>query len=334
MTSNNNQFWLLALFLILGLGCGVFFTGRDRQQQQAMETLRASGNGAQATQSPLTSESLADLPEKDRTALNVLKSIYSASIDVFCKVVDEKGNPVSNADVEYSLNDKYFKSGTKGQTVSAPDGSFRIQGNGASVWLRVQHQDYFWIRGKSEGAIPANKETSAGAPAIFVLKRMGEPVPLTQCRLARRSIPHDGTPVGLDLNTPQPVAAEGAPIQVSVWVIDAKPQQWSGYRWKAEIRVPGGGFRVREDELNFEAPEEGYTEVLEFSMPPTDPNESWASRIPSKDYFIKLGNGTYARAVLHLSTLPDRAMVSLESWWNETGGRNLQAGKHGFGRAQ
>ena len=125
MTSNNNQFWLLALFLILGLGCGVFFTGRDRQQQQAMGTLRASGNGAQATQSPLTSESLADLPEKDRTALNVLKSIFSASIDVFCKVVDEKGNPVPGADVEYSLNDKYFKSGSKGQTVSAPDGSFR-----------------------------------------------------------------------------------------------------------------------------------------------------------------------------------------------------------------
>lgn len=334
MTQSKNQMWLLALLLILGLGCGVFFTGRDSQRQSEMETLRTGGDGAQTSQSPPTAEPLADLPERDRTALNVLKSIYSASIDVFCKVVDEEGNPVPSAKVEYSLNDKYFKSGTKGQTVSAPDGTFRIKGNGASVWLRVQHQDYFWIRGKSEGAIPANKVTSASAPAVFVLKTMGSKAPLTHNRLTTKRVPYDGTPVGLDLKTPQPVAAEGAPIQVRVWVIDAKPQQWSGYRWKAEIRVPGGGFRVREDELNFEAPDEGYTEVLEFSMPPTDPNESWASRIPSNDYFIKLGDGTYARGVLNLSTLPDRAMVSLDSWWNETGGRNLQAGKHWFGRAQ
>ncbi|MDH4475374.1 MAG: carboxypeptidase-like regulatory domain-containing protein [Verrucomicrobiaceae bacterium] len=334
MTRSKKRFRLLALFLILGLGCGVLFTGREGHQQSKNEKPRAGGDGAQTSQPLPTAESLAHLPERDRTALNVLKSIYSASIDVFCKVVDEEGKPVPGANVEYSLNDKYFKSGTKGQTVSAPDGTFRVQGNGASVWLRVQHPDYFWIRGKSEGAIPANKVTSASAPAVFVLKTMGPKAPLTHNRLTTKRVAHDGTPVGLDLKTPQPVAADGAPIQVRVWVIDAKPQQWSGYRWKAEIRVPGGGFRVREDELDFEAPEDGYTEVLEFSMHPTDPSESWASRIPSNDYFIKLGDGTYARGVLNLSTLPDRAMVSLESWWNETGGRNLQAGKHWFGRAQ
>jgi hypothetical protein len=293
-----------------------------------------SDNGLRVAQVSGGPKSLDELPEKDRTALSVLKSIYTASIDVYGKVVDEEGNPVTAAQVEYSLNDKYFKDGTKGQTVSAQDGSFRIQGTGASVWLRVQHEGYFWIRGKSEAAISANKVTSATSPALFVLKKMGEPASLLYNELITRRIPHDGTPIGLDLRTDRPIDPERAPIQVQVWVIDAKPQQYADYRWKAELRVPGGGWLVRDDELMFEAPEEGYEEVLHVSMPSSDPNERWRSGIGSTDYFIKLGDGTYARGVLHLSTEPERALISLESWLNKSGERNLQAGKHWFGRAQ
>jgi hypothetical protein len=84
----------------------------------------------------------------------------------------------------------------------------------------------------------------------------------------------------------------------------------------------------------FEAPEEGYEEVLQVSMPLSDPKERWRSRIDSTDYFIKLGNGTYARGVLSLSTDPERALISLESWWNEGGERNLQSGSNWFGKAE
>jgi hypothetical protein len=190
------------------------------------------------------------------------------------------------------------------------------------------------MQGKSEGSIPANKATSAASPALFVLKKMGERASLVHSKLSRRLIPIDGTPVGLDLRNDRPVDPDGAPIQVRVWVIDAKPQQYTDYRWKAELRVPGGGWLVREDELMFEAPEEGYEEVLQVSMPLSDPKERWRSRIDSTDYFIKLGNGTYARGVLSLSTDPERALISLESWWNEGGERNLQSGSNWFGKAE
>jgi hypothetical protein len=322
--------YLRLVVLVLGFGLVWLFYKHNQGPMGA----RLSENEPEVPRVAGAPKSFEDLPEKDRTALSVLKSIYTASIDVYGKVVDEEGNTVTGAQVEYSLNDKYFKDGTKGQTVSASDGSFRIQGNGASVWLRVQREGYFWMQDKSEGSIPANKATSAASPALFVLKKMGKPASLIYNELITRRIPHDGTPIGLDLRTDRPVDPERAPIQVQVWVIDAKPQQYTDYRWKAELRVPGGGWLVREDELMFEAPEEGYEEVLHVSMPSSDPNERWRSGIGSTDYFIKLGDGTYARGVLHLSTEPERALISLESWWNESGERNLQAGANWFGKAQ
>jgi hypothetical protein len=125
--------YLRLVVLVLGFGLVWLFYKHNQGPMGA----RLSENEPEVPRVAGAPKSFEDLPEKDRTALSVLKSIYTASIDVYGKVVDEKDNPVAGAQVEFSLNDKYFKDGTKGRTVSALDGSFRIQGNGASVWLRV-----------------------------------------------------------------------------------------------------------------------------------------------------------------------------------------------------
>lgn len=270
--------------------------------------------------------------KSDQEALNILRSIYTASIDVYGRVVDENGRSVAGAKIEYSLNDKYFKSGTKGKTHSGPDGRFRIRGSGGSVWLRVQHKSYFWIPGKSEGSIPSGTPTSIADPAVFVIRTKGKPAQLTRNEVQRKQIPVDGSSVGLNLKQPKLVSVEGAPIEVRVWVTDEPPGKFAKYRWRAELRIPGGGWLDRPDHLSFEAPLSGYQEVLDVSM--MEDNDLWRSASGEREMFFRLGNGTYGRAILHLGTTPKWALISFESWWNESGDRNLQGGSNEFGRAE
>lgn len=307
----------------------LYLQNPSRELGSKSEKLGANSNGI--NNSPQL-DSPPEYSKADQEALNILRSIYTAPIDVYGHVVDENGRSVAGAKIEYSLNDKYFKSGTKGKTHSGPDGRFRIQGSGGSVWLRVQHEGYFWIPGKSEGSIPSGTPTSLAEPAVFVLRTKGKPAQLTRNEVRRKQIPVDGSSVGLNLKQPKLVLAEGAPIEVRVWVTDETPGKFAKYRWRAELRILGGGWLDRPDHLSFEAPLSGYQEVLEVSM--MEDNDLWRSAIGERELFFRLSNGTYGRAILHLGTTPKWALISFQSWWNESGERNLQGGSNEFGRAE
>jgi len=57
--------------------------------------------------------------------------------------------------------------------------------------------------------------------------------------------------------------------------------------------VPGGGIQLRTGgEFDFTAPEDGYQPSAEINMLATDP--MWRDS-QSREYFLKLGNGIYAR---------------------------------------
>lgn len=91
----------------------------------------------------------------------------------------------------------------------------------------------------------------------------------------------------------------------------------------------------RTDNLHFEAPLEGYTPMIEFMMPASLGRErSWMNSI-EKQFYLRLPDGTHARGLLYISFEPERALVSFDSFWNQspTNSRNLEAGANEFGRA-
>jgi hypothetical protein len=309
---------LIISLIITGV---VFFT--PDQELPAVDPVE----GTAVVASPNFDEN--DDPSKHTQALRILNTLYNSPIDLVGRVEDEEGNPVGHANVEFDLNDKYFKSGTRGKTVAGPDGMFRIQGVGASVWVRVQKEGYFWLKKKSERAI-RQAEIRSEQPEIFILKKMGERANLTWNAVERKGIASDGASMGIALNKPRLVPVENAPIQVRVWVMPSSQRYW--YPWKAELRIPGGGWIERNDDLAFEAPLTGYQEVLEFSMLKDD--ENWDRSIGRRNYFFKLANGTYGRVTLNIMTNSKNAMISFYSWWNESGERNLQAGANWFGMAE
>jgi len=283
-----------------------------------------------ADETPDTGLSLSDLPERDRTAINVLKQIYAAPISIYGRALDEKGTPVGGAAVEYSLNDKYFKEGTKGTTTTDALGRFRIQGTGVSVYVHVQRQGYYTIPGRSNGSIRANQSTSLEEPAVFYLTAAGSPQSLTHMAMITKRLPL-GIPMEISLTNRKLVPAGLGCLRLEVWV-DGPPQghKYNNFPWHCRVSVPGGGIVERTDQMAFEAPAEGYQTTIELSV---KPGENWRDFF-EKDLWLHLADNSYARGKLYLSADSDAALVSFDSYWNQTGSRNLEAGANDFGRAK
>jgi hypothetical protein len=273
--------------------------------------------------------------ERDQNLSAAIAAIYSSPINLYGCVVDEKGNPVSGALVEYSLNDKHFKDGTKGTTMSDARGNFLIEGMGASIYVNVEKKGYYRVTDQSYGSVRADRITSLQMPARFVLKKAGIPQKLIHNKITTRLAPTDGAPVEIHLARPKLVAVQSGHFRIEVWIAPVEPGRREGFEWKCRLSVPAGGLTERTDTMHFEAPADGYVPSIEFTMPAAPIGaQNWRSSL-EKQLYLRLSDGTHARGRLYISFDPDRALVSFDSFWNQspTEPRNLEAGANEFGKA-
>lgn len=105
-------------------------------------------------------------------------------------------------------------------------------------------------------------------------------------------IPHDGTPVEINLANGRVVSAGNGDLRVEAWTDDENWNEKRRYNWRCRITVPGGGLLERKDPFDFEAPADGYKENDEIVM--DGDAERWQPR-KARDYFAKLSDGRYAR---------------------------------------
>ncbi len=79
----------------------------------------------------------------------------------------------------------------------------------------------------------------------------------------------------------------------------------------------------RKGQFDFEAPENGYQPTAEINAPASLGND-WSSQI-TKQYFVKLGSGNFARMQFTMTAGGDR-FFSIQSYFNPNpGSRNLEA---------
>jgi hypothetical protein len=155
------------------------------------------------------------------------------------------------------------------------------------------------------------------------LRKRGKTEPLIAIRHNYR-IAKDGTPVGIDLTTGKLVQPGLGDIAIQAWTSDQGHQVNSNqpYDWRARIEVPGGGLMQRAGEFDFEAPADGYVGSDEIDMPSTS-GPQWRSQA-SRNYFLKLGKGTYARLEFMMIAEGDH-FFRVTSFLNPTSGdRNLE----------
>lgn len=339
---------LLLVVSLVALGVAWFLMRGTRP-----ETVKSTPTSASARESAPANEPTAGSPtasstppvgvkpqdaESDKRYLDVLAPILQRSLVFYGRVVDERNVPVSGARARFSLTDNPNPngSGTRGETESDQDGRFVIRGRGMGIYVEVTKEGYYRvpeIDGKrgSYGHFRNHKslgDTDLPMPtedqsAIFVLRKMGETVPLVH--VAQRSIivPKNGTPTEIDLGTGEVVAAGKGHLRVEVWTQNQglNPNKGLHYDWRCQLTIIGGGLVERTGQFNFEAPERGYAATAELAQAATA--ERWRQNM-AKQYFVRLADNRFARIDFEMIASGDHFIV-LESFLNpEPGNRNLE----------
>ena len=285
-----------------------------------------------ATASSSASATPEPINERRQATIASIVSALSTPIAFYGKVVDQNGDPVANATAKYNVIDKFDASGSNYQSESDANGSFSISGiNGAVLLVGVNKDKYYQIDGKSGGAfaygvgpdstrkLPPTKEH----PAIFVLHKMGNTVPLIYVGTCYYKVSKDGQPVDVDLKTGKQVAAGQGDLRFERWANDKIKDERGHFDWRLRIAVLDGGIIERKDQFAFEAPEEGYQNAIEIDMP-ASLGDKWNYTV-GESYFIKMSDGHYARINITIQSGHNNTPLVVDSFVNpEIGDRNLE----------
>lgn len=268
--------------------------------------------------------------EKRKEIVGLVINSLNTPINFYGRIIDQHGEPVADADINFKATDKFMESGSGYQGKSDADGYFSLSGvKGAALGVGVRKKGYYQIYGKSNAYFaygvgvdsdrraPPTKEE----PAVFILHKMGETVQLIKLDKYIK-ISRNGDPVEVNLQSWDLAESGQGNIKVEAWTYDEDRKIKERYNWRCKISVPGGGLVERIGEFNFEAPEEGYQPYMEISM--SADAERWTHRV-EKSYFLKLPDRRYSRITFEMFAGGDH-FFRLESYLNpEPGNRNLEA---------
>ncbi len=276
--------------------------------------------------------------ESEKRYLDKLAPLLQRSLTFYGKVVDEHGTPVPAARVRYSMvnNPNPNSSGTRGETESGQDGRFVITGRGMSIYVEVSKEGYYRVP-KSNDMLGSSggfenhgnlADTEVGLPtedkpALFVLRKIGETVPLVHAGPRSIVVSADGAPTDVDLSTGQVVGLGKGQLRVEVWAKNQgmNPNKGEHYDWRCRLSVSGGGLVQRSGEFEFEAPDAGYLPTVELAQSATA--NHWSPNM-TRQFFVHLPDDRYARINFQIATNGDHFIV-LESFLNPTpGNRNLE----------
>ena len=184
-------------------------------------------------------------------------------------------------------------------------GEFHVSGHGLGVTVQVSKDGYYRTT-QSRGTFGYTKvagqfdpHTNSGNPAIFVIRKMGQSVPMVHLQ-KDYIIPKNGTAVEINLSNGQVVSEQGD-LKVESWTNDQGhlPNSNSHYDWRCRISVPNGGLVQRTDNFDFQAPTGGYSLSDEITMSASS-GTAWRAQV-ARSYFIQLSGNRYAQLEFQMS---------------------------------
>lgn len=265
--------------------------------------------------------------QPDNSQQKAWATAFLTPISFWGKVVDQDGKPVPDATIKLAANDNPnpMASGSVFEKTSDAEGLFSItDAHGIALYVEVSKEGYYSTdqsRGRANYVLKNNTDLpvpTATAPAIFVLRKMGETVPLIVTKQKSVSVPKNGSPVNVNLRTGG--NGEGG-VKVECWTEDQNTDAQGHYNWRCRLSVPGGGLIERTGQFSFEAPASGYKPEEEITM--SQSAERW-NKGTNKEFFAQLPDGTYARFSFKLTTSGEHFFM-IQSYVNpEPGSRSLE----------
>lgn len=244
---------------------------------------------------------------------------WKMPIEFYGKVIDDQGQPVGNANVNFQWTDLSQKGTSEYNTFSDARGLFQLTGvKGKNLGVRVRKEGYkHYYSGTRFGfEYAAYFEESyhvpdPSYPVIFRLRknREAEPLVMREVRLPLQI----GSATAFSLSRNDQNAAK-----VIIELLTNAPLREK--QWSARISVPGGGLQSTLEEFPYEAPVSGYQPALvtDYATPkPIGVDGGYQGGV----FFVQTPKG-YGR--IEIKMMPGNNYARISSFWNPSGSRNLE----------
>jgi hypothetical protein len=256
---------------------------------------------------------------------------WKTPIQFYGKVVDDHTNPVQAAQISFDCNDLSPKGTSLYHAQSDANGLFSIRGiTGKLLGVKVSKDGYysyqpfgadFYYAGQNQNFVP-----DPANPVTFRLKKKGLAEPLVHIHAPMGGgkgfkVSKEGTPLEISLTKGTITPLGQGDLRVQCWTDDQSKLPGQKYNWKCQIAIPNGGISQSTNDLDFQAPVDGYQPIDVIEMPVTL-ETGWASRA-KRNYFLRLASGNYARITFEMIAGGDHFFL-LESFLNPSGSRNLE----------
>ena len=336
MKSKNRWLWFVGITVLLMLAAWKskrFFNDLSNESNTIAHT-------SMLNSPPSNAGDISGAPGESSPSALGFAAAHLTPILFYGKVVDQNGNPVPDAQVEYSGNSIPWGGAARKQMKTDTNGEFRITSTGISLSVNISKENYRSLLRRSnippaEAAGdpfssdsfnyaklfgPTVHKPDSAHPVIFTLYKSGVLEPLITQPGKDWVMAKDGSPVRITLNPGNPKTV----IELQCWTDDKTPNAEQHYDWRFKLTVPGGGLEERPDEIAFTAPATGYEKhIFEYTMQQEFPGNQWKYEV-AKSFFVRFENDTYAILDVTMEAAGGHFAI-VESRFNpKPGSRNLE----------
>jgi hypothetical protein len=336
----NSKFLLTLLLLAVVFGWLFFFKWKAKKSGPINVPISTNATVQIAAISPATNQqpfavANTNKPDKEEIlkqyhqgmisqaqAMQQLALAQNQNLDLYGKVIDQYGQPVSGAKIQ---GDVVISEGFMHQrdevhlTQTDEGGNFSYLGfNGSGLGIWPQKAGYFYNL-KLPSKRPSNYNPDPNNPVIFTIWKLRGAEPLISYSIDSK-IPFDGTPVTFDIasqkidnNGDFRVSLKRSPLMVR--------RSGEGFDWNLKVEMIHGGLEGENDPYPYWAPDNGYNSFFIIDM--SSNNVAWYSHV-TEDFYIKNAAGQYGLMHANIYTALTPVRVQFDFTFNPSGSQNLE----------